>query len=84
MASKKFDKVNGFYTDGFWTSEMVRNAVIKGWITEDEFEEITGDEYENSGEIDEPEQSLEGRVTALEQNQAEMDAIFEEVVNNAG
>ena len=40
--SKKFEKVKHFFDDGFWTVEMVRNAVTKGWITKEEFYEITG------------------------------------------
>ena len=28
-----------------WTLEMVKNAVIKGAITTDEFKEITGEDY---------------------------------------
>lgn len=46
MASKKFNKVKKFFDDGFWTVEMVRNAVVKEWITAEEFKEITGEEYE--------------------------------------
>ena len=29
-----------FYIRGQWTETMVRNAVIKGWITQKESEEI--------------------------------------------
>lgn len=43
--SKKFDKVKSFYLEGYWTVEMVRNAVVKEWITESEFYEITGEQY---------------------------------------
>lgn len=43
--SRKFKKVKEFFDDGFWTVEMVRNSVIKGWITEEEFFEITGEAY---------------------------------------
>lgn len=28
-----------------WTIEMVRNAVVKGVITKDEYREITGEDY---------------------------------------
>lgn len=44
--SKKFNKVKRFYDEGFWTIEMVKNSVIKDWITEAEFKEITGEDYE--------------------------------------
>lgn len=29
-----------------WNIEMVRNLVVKGRISEEEYEEITGEEYE--------------------------------------
>lgn len=41
----KYDKVKYYYENGLWTIDMVRNAVVKGWITEEEFEEITGIDY---------------------------------------
>ena len=41
--SKKYNIVKSHYDDGTWTIDQVRNAVIKGWITEDEFKEITGE-----------------------------------------
>lgn len=41
----KFDKVKYYYDNGLWTIKQVRNAVIKGWITAEEFEEITGEPY---------------------------------------
>lgn len=82
--SKKFNKVKDFYDQGFWTIEMVGNSVDKGWITEEEYLEITGEEYSSSGESGDSMKSLNDRVTALEQNQADMDAIFKEVMNNAG
>lgn len=44
--SKQFDKVKSYYDNHFWSIKKVRNAVIKGWITEEEFTEITGEEYE--------------------------------------
>lgn len=42
----KFEKVKYYYDNGLWDIERVRNAVIKRWITSDEFEEITGQAYE--------------------------------------
>ena len=41
----KFEKVKTYYEQGFWTISMVENAVLKGWITAEEFAEITGEEY---------------------------------------
>lgn len=43
--SPKFEKVKWYYDSGYWTAKMVRNAVTKGWITAEEFTEITGEEY---------------------------------------
>ena len=43
--SKKYEKVKTYYDRGVWTIDMVRNAVVKGWITEEEFTEITREEY---------------------------------------
>ena len=43
--SKHFKKVKMYYDSGLWNLERVRNAVVKGWITEAEFKEITGEDY---------------------------------------
>lgn len=43
--SKNFNKVKGFYDAGLWSIGMVHNAVDR-WITVEEFQEITGEEYE--------------------------------------
>ena len=43
--SPKFEMVKLFYDNGHWTVKMVKNAVAKGWITAEEFTEITGEEY---------------------------------------
>lgn len=43
--SAKFYKVKGYYDNGLWNKAMVRDAVIKGWITEEEYKQITGEEY---------------------------------------
>lgn len=45
MHSKKFEKVKNYYDRGLWNIDMVRNAVVKNWITEEEFYEITGQVY---------------------------------------
>lgn len=44
--SKKYKIVEKYYKGGFWTLEMVKNAVVKNWVTAEEFEEITGEKYE--------------------------------------
>ena len=48
--SKKFDKVRNYYNTivnggRLWNENRVRNAVVKEWITEEEFKEITGEDY---------------------------------------
>lgn len=45
--SKKFDKVAELYNNGngVWAVSRVRDAVVKEWITEAEFQEITGVAY---------------------------------------
>ena len=42
--SKNFDRVKRFYEAHLWNEEMVRNAVGR-WITDAEFQEITGKSY---------------------------------------
>lgn len=41
----KYEKVKNYYEIGLWDITRVRNAVIKNWITEAEFKEVTGMEY---------------------------------------
>ena len=43
--SKHFKKVKGYYDSGLWSIERVRNAVVKGWITAEEYKGITGEVY---------------------------------------
>ncbi len=40
-----FHKIKRYYEIGAWSKAMVRNAVLKGKITADEFETITGEKY---------------------------------------
>ena len=40
-----FEKIKKWYESAMWTKKMVRNAVVKGKITEEEYTEITGEEY---------------------------------------
>ena len=40
-----FAKIKRWYEKGLWTEAMVRNAVEKGVITAEQFEEITGIPY---------------------------------------
>lgn len=41
MHSKYYEKVKRYYEKGLWSYEKVEEAVRKGWITEEEFREIT-------------------------------------------
>lgn len=43
--SKNYQKVKTFFNMNVWSEERVRNAVVKKWITEEEFKEITGISY---------------------------------------
>ena len=40
MASSKFKMIKIWFNKGFWDEEMVRDAVRKGWITEEESNDI--------------------------------------------
>ena len=43
--SPNYQKVKDWYDLGVWNETRVRNAVVKEWITEAEYEEITGNPY---------------------------------------
>ena len=43
--SKVYEKIKEYYNTGLWSEERVRNMVIKGIITEEEFYDITGEFY---------------------------------------
>lgn len=45
MHSKMFEKIKAWYDSGAWSKQWVYNAVGKK-ITAEEYEEITGEEYE--------------------------------------
>ena len=44
--SKHFDKVKYYFDNALWSIYRVGEAVKKGWITPEEYEEITGESYE--------------------------------------
>lgn len=47
--SKNFEKVKMYYDTGVWDKDKVRKMVTNPksgpWITEDEYKEITGEDY---------------------------------------
>ena len=43
--SAKYEKVKAYFKAGLWNVRMVADAVEKGWITAEEYGEITGEEY---------------------------------------
>ena len=43
--SDKFELLKGYFNDGLWDEKRMKNAVVKSWITMDEFESIVGKEY---------------------------------------
>ena len=43
--SKYYNIVKRNYDNGFWGISRVRDAVVKGWITPEEFYDITGEVY---------------------------------------
>ena len=44
--SKLYEKIKSYYDTGFWNEIRVRNMVIKGFITKEEYETIIGNKYE--------------------------------------
>ena len=42
MASKRYELVKKYYDKRLWTRKMLKNAVVKGWITQDEYDGIVG------------------------------------------
>lgn len=42
-----FEKIKLYYEMGLWDIERVKNAVIKGKITAEQFKEITGQDYDS-------------------------------------
>ena len=51
--SKKYEMIKLFYIREQWTESMVRNAVVKGYITEEECEEILSSKKNNGVLLDE-------------------------------
>ena len=43
--SKIYDEIKSYYDSGLWSEVRVRNMVMKGIITEEEYKAIIGKEY---------------------------------------
>lgn len=41
------EKIEKWYKQGLWTAEMVRSAVEKGVVTEEDYRSITGEALSN-------------------------------------
>ena len=46
MQSKIYNKIKTYYDSGLWSEVRVRNMVVKGIITGEEYASIVGEEYE--------------------------------------
>ena len=44
--SKMYEKIKSYYDSGLWSKERVANMVVKGILTEEEYKDIVGKEYE--------------------------------------
>ena len=44
--SKMYEKIKKYYDTGLWSEVRVRNMVVKGIITEEEYASIVGKEYD--------------------------------------
>ena len=41
------EKIKSYYDSGLWSINRVKNMVIKGIITEEEYKEITEEDYQD-------------------------------------
>ena len=76
MASKRYELVKGYFEKRLWTKKMLKNAVVKGWITQDEYDEIVGVEgapAETDGSGDETAPEYEQMAAAV---RAKRDALL--------
>lgn len=44
--SPKFEKVKSYYDNKIWKKKRMKKAVVDGWITPAEYEEIVDEPYE--------------------------------------
>lgn len=74
--SKKYNLVRTYYKGGFWKKRQVENAVKKGWITEYEYEEITGESYP----VQEEEEVVVAETESNSEGASEEESVSEESV----
>lgn len=74
--SKKYNLVRTYYKGGFWKKRQVENAVKKGWITEYEYEEITGESYP----VQEEEEAVVAETESNSEGASEEESVSEESV----
>ena len=43
--SDNFEMLERFFDEGLWDQKRLKNAVIKNWITKEEYKLITGEDY---------------------------------------
>jgi hypothetical protein len=43
--SNRFESIQSFYDSGAWDTQKLRDAVMKNWITKEEFRIITGHDF---------------------------------------
>lgn len=43
--SSKYEIVKSYYINGLWSEKKVRDAVLRGWITQAEYRTITGKNF---------------------------------------
>lgn len=44
MTKNKFEKVKDYYDCGLWNKNQVADAVEKGWITQEQYNEIVNND----------------------------------------
>lgn len=40
-----YERIKKYYELGVWSKERVRQAVVKGWLSAEEYRGITGEDY---------------------------------------
>ena len=43
--SDNFEMLKKFFDEGLWDQKRLKNAVVKNWITKEEYKLIAGEDY---------------------------------------